>query len=102
MDAAFSDAVLGQALPEAAAIALQEASRARGDAQRELAALMRARALAAEHPAVLIALYRYHFYDHRPRPARDVARQALAVGAAALGLPTVWREVPAQARWAPQ
>ncbi len=97
MDAAFSDAVLGQALPDGAAAALQEASRARGDAQLELAALMRAQALAGEHPAVLIALYRYHFYGHRPRPARDVARRALVVGAAALGLPTVWREVPAQA-----
>jgi hypothetical protein len=59
-----------------------------------MAALMRAQAFAPEHPAVLIALYRHHFYGHRLALARDVARRALVVGAAALGLPRVWREVP--------
>ena len=59
-----------------------------------MAALMRAAALAPEHPAVLIALYRHHFYGHRLHAARDVARRALVVAAQALGLPTVWRDVP--------
>lgn len=90
----FDTAVLGGALPLAAEQALREASSARGDAAREGAALMRAQTLAPDHPAVLIALYRNHFYAQRLQPARAVARRALAVAAAALGLPDVWREVP--------
>lgn len=90
----FDDAVLGAGLPDAAHAALQEAGAHRGDEPRAMAALMRARRLAPDHPAVLIALYRHHFYGHRWAIARDVARQALVAGAAALGLPSVWREVP--------
>ena len=60
----------------------------------QMAALMRAQALAPDHPAVLIALYRHHFYSHRLPPARDVARRALVVGARALELPSLWRDVP--------
>lgn len=94
MDAGFDDAVLGLAVPPAVEAALAEASRARGDEVAAMAALMRAMALAPEHPAVLIALYRHHFYGHRPAIARDIARRALLVGARALKLPGVWREVP--------
>jgi hypothetical protein len=93
----FDAALLGLSLPAVAALALQEASALRGDAQAELAALMRAQAAAPEHPAVLIALYRYHFYGHRLQPARAVARRALVVGARALGLPELWRELPRSA-----
>ena len=99
MDAGFDvdDAVLGRGLPAAAEQALEEAGAARADAPRAMAALMRADALAPEHPAVLIALYRHHFYGHQLRPARDVARKALAIGAARLGLPLAWRDVPERA-----
>lgn len=97
MDADFDAAVLGLSLPEGVASALQEAGAHRGDAARTMSALMRAQALAPEHPAVLIAFYRHHFYGHRLALARDIARRALAVGAAALELPVVWREVPPQA-----
>ena len=90
----FDAAVLGQGLPGPAEAALNEAGRHRDDAPRAMAALMRAQALAPEHPAVLIAMYRHHFYGHRLAPARDVARRALRVGALALGLPEPWREVP--------
>jgi hypothetical protein len=90
----FDDAVLGQGLPPMAEAALREAGLHRGDAPRAMAALMRAQALAPEHPAVLIAMYRDHFYSHRLAPARDVARRALRIGAQALGLPELWREVP--------
>lgn len=90
----FDDAVLGHGLPAEAEAALREAGGARADAPEAMAALMRARTLAPEHPAVLIALYRHHFYGHRLRAARDIARQALAVGAANLGLPLLWRDVP--------
>lgn len=92
----FDDAVLGQGLPATVQLALQEASVSRGDPPRAMAALMRASSLAPDHPAVLIALYRHYFYSHHLRPARDVARKSLVVGARALGLPLLWREVPDQ------
>jgi len=98
LDLDFDAAVLGGALPPAAEAALKEAGAHRGsDAPRAMAALMRAQALAPDHPAVLIALYRHHFYGHRLAPARDIARRALRCGAEALGLPLNWREVPRRA-----
>lgn len=94
MDASFDTAVLGLGLPPEVEAALHEAGAQRADPPRAMAALMRAKALAPEHPAVLIAFYRHHFYGHRLAAARDIARRALVIGAAALGLPAVWREVP--------
>mgnify|MGYP000417364164 FL=1 len=92
---AFDIAVLGGGLPAAAEQALAAAGAQRSsDPAGAMALLMQAQALAPEHPAVLIAFYRHHFYGHRLPAARDVARRALVVGAAALGLPPVWREVP--------
>jgi hypothetical protein len=91
----FDHAVLGAGLPPAAEAALAEAGRLRSaDPPAAMAALMRASALAPEHPALLVAFYRHHFYGHRRAAARDVARRALVVGARALGLPALWREVP--------
>jgi hypothetical protein len=92
----FDTAVLGGALPADVEGALREAAARRSDPVQASAALMRASALAPEHPAVLIALYRHHFYSHRLPIARDVARRALVVAARALDLPAVWREVPRQ------
>lgn len=93
-DLDFDAAVLGQRLPVPVEEALKEAGAHRQDAVRAMAALMRAQLLAPEHPAVLIALYRHHFYGHRLALARDVARRALRAGAIALGLPECWRDVP--------
>jgi hypothetical protein len=91
----FDDAVLGHGLPPSAEAALAEAGdRRSSDPPAAMAALMRAQALAPEHPAVLIALYRHHFYGHRLAPARDVARRALVIAARALDLPPVWRMAP--------
>jgi len=90
----FDDAVLGHGLPAATEAALREAGSQRADPPRAMAALMRACTLSPEHPAVLIAFYRHYFYSHKLRLARAVARKALVVGARALGLPTLWRDVP--------
>ena len=90
----FDAAVLGHGLTHEVEAALREAGASRADPPRAMAALMRACALAPEHPAVLIAFYRHYFYGHRLRMARAVARRALAAGARALALPAVWREVP--------
>lgn len=91
----FDDAVLGAGLPPAAEQALAAAGERRSsDPAMAMALLMKAQALAPEHPAVLIAFYRHHFYGHRLSAARDVARRALVVGARALDLPPLWRDVP--------
>lgn len=92
----FDDAVLGLALPPAAEAVLQQAAALRHDPGAQQAVLARASQLAPGHPAVLIARYRAHFYGHRLEAARDVARSALALGAAALGLPAQWTEVAPQ------
>lgn len=92
---AFDTAVLGGGLPAAAEQALAAAGQHRSsNPALAMAQLMKAQALAPEHPAVLIAFYRHHFYGHRLQAARDVARRALVVGAAALNLPPLWRDVP--------
>ena len=57
------------------------------------APLARAEALAPESLAVLVALYRNHFYRHRLDDARTVALRALSVSAARLGWPADWREL---------
>lgn len=92
---AFDAAVLGGGLGAAAEQALAAAGRHRSsDPALAMALLMKAQALAPEHPAVLIAFYRHHFYGHRLGAARDVARRALVVAAQALQLPLLWRDVP--------
>ena len=94
-DDGFDLAVLGAGLPAEVESALALAGELRSkEPARAMASLMRARAMAPDHPAVIIAFYRHHFYGHRHAAARDVARQGLAVAAAALGLPTLWRAVP--------
>jgi hypothetical protein len=90
----FDDAVLGHGLPAATEAALREAGNQRADPPRAMAALMRACTLSPDHPAVLIAFYRHYFYSHKLRLARAVARKAMVVGAQALGLPPLWRDVP--------
>lgn len=93
----FDDAVLGAGLGADVEAALRAAGEQRSaNPPMAMAMLMRAQALAPEHPAVLIAFYRHHFYGHRLGAARDIARRALRVGAQALGLPVLWREVPAR------
>ncbi len=47
-----------------------------------------AAALAADHPAVLLAHYRYYLYKHRYEEAEHFARRCLAQVARELGLPS--------------
>jgi tetratricopeptide (TPR) repeat protein len=94
----FDDAVFGHGLPDAAADCIRDAGLARSrDSARALALLQRARELAPDHPATLIALYRFHFYGHRLAAARELALEALALGAGKLGLPEHWQQLAPQA-----
>jgi len=80
----FDAAVLGAGLCPEAQDLLARAGACRGNVELASALLDEAEALAAGHPAVLIARYRFHFYGHRLREAQGVARDALKMARQAL------------------
>lgn len=91
----FVDEIFGRGLDPAVAALIAEAGALRGShPERALQRLQEARTLAPSHPAPLIGLYRFHFYGHRLADAREIAEQALKLGAGMLGLPDDWRCVP--------
>lgn len=101
LDDALAAAVLtGGGLPPVAEHHLAEAGRAfRDDALAE-AHLKLAEAVAPDHAAVLIGLYRYYFYKGRPEQALEVAERCLAKAARDIGLARDWRQVaPGDARF---
>ena len=55
--------------------------------------LMRAYFLEPEHPLVLVALYRYFYYQHRLKDALLVAERVLLLFADKLALPGNWQEL---------
>lgn len=80
----FDSAVLGAGLPPEVERLIAAAGAVRSDRAAAEPLLLKARELAPHHPATLIALYRFHFYGHRLREAREVAKQSLDVARAAL------------------
>ncbi len=91
--AALIAAVLGAGLPVLAERHLRLASGAYADAGVAEAHLRQAQALAPNHAAVLIGLYRFYFYQHRLVEALDMARLCLTKASQDNGLPLDWREV---------
>jgi len=63
-----------------------------GDCDAE-AMLLRAYLLAPEQLVVLVALYRFYFYQHRLEDALLVANRALDVAGRRLDLPTQWQQL---------
>ncbi|TAN47341.1 MAG: hypothetical protein EPN21_17785 [Methylococcaceae bacterium] len=55
--------------------------------------LLQALAQAPHSLLVLVALYRYYYYQHRLSDALEVAHLALEVSARRLGIPTDWNEL---------
>lgn len=55
--------------------------------------LMEAYKIAPEHLMVLVALYRYYYYQHRLEDALHIAHQALAVSGRRLGFPPYWHQL---------
>lgn len=90
---AIAASVLGAGLPAAAERHLREA----GDAYHldDVAEthLLAALDIAPDHPAVLIGLYRFHFYKGHLLKALEVARKCLAMASSELGFASDWREV---------
>ncbi len=63
-----------------------------GDGEAE-AMLLRAYFLAPEQLTVLVALYRYYFYQHRLDDALRVADRAMNVAGRRLDLPAEWQQL---------
>lgn len=82
---AFAESALGGGLSGDVAALIAQAGTLRDRPDEALALLERARAAAPDHPAPLIALYRFHFYGHRLAQARAVGEDALSIARAALG-----------------
>ena len=55
--------------------------------------LLRANFIAPQHLVVLVALYRYYFYQHRLEDALLVAESTMAVVARRLNFPDSWRNL---------
>jgi tetratricopeptide (TPR) repeat protein len=94
-DALLADALLGHGLPEAAEYHLWEAGKAYHQDDVAEQHLREAQALAPDHAAVLIGLYRFYFYKGRLAEALDVAKVCLAKAARENNLAADWREVAA-------
>lgn len=90
-------AVLGAGLPPVAESLIARAGLVRDDADQALGLLEVARSLAPDHPACLIALYRFHFYGNRLLDARRVALNAIRVAGELMDFPEDWQHVPASA-----
>ncbi len=71
---------------------LLDAAACYGEAQAE-ALLLRAYFLAPEQLVVLVALYRYYFYQHRLDDALIVADRAMTLVAQRLDLPQKWQNL---------
>ncbi len=71
---------------------LREAGDCYGQAEAE-ALLLRAYFLAPEQLMVLVALYRYYFYQHRLEDALKVADRSLEVAGRRLDLPAHWQHL---------
>lgn len=83
--ARFAQSALGGGLAPEAAELVAEAGRLRERPDLALALLERARALEPDHPAPLIALYRFHFYGQRLAQARAAGEDALSIVKTVLG-----------------
>lgn len=58
--------------------------------------LLRAYFLEPEHPVVLVALYRFYYFQHCYADALEVAERVLKVYSKRLELPTKWQELTSQ------
>lgn len=75
--------------PQAGAL-IEQAAELYGEPEAEQR-LLKAYELAPEHPLVLVALYRFFYYQHRLQDALRIAERTLVIAARSLGLPEDWR-----------
>lgn len=94
-DGRFSDALLGEGLPPEAERHIKAAGLSYHLDDIAETHLQEAQALAPDHVAVLIGLYRFYFYKGRLEEALDIARSCLAKAARENNLPPDWRDTKA-------
>jgi tetratricopeptide (TPR) repeat protein len=94
-DALLADALLGGGLPDEAERHLWQAGFSYHLDKIAERHLRQAEALAPEHAAVLIGLYRFYFYKGRLAEALAVAKRCLVKAARENNLPADWGEVTA-------
>ncbi len=92
-DALLADALLGRGLPEEADYHLWEAAKSYHKDDVAEQHLREAQAIAPDHAAVLIGLYRFYFYKGRLAEALEVAKTCLAKAARENSLAPDWRDV---------
>jgi len=94
-DAALPAALLGEGLPPEVERHLRLAGLSYHLDDIAETHLREAQALAPDHAAVLIGLYRFYFYKGRLNETLDIARVCLKKAAADIHLPEDWRAVKA-------
>ncbi len=96
LDFEAEDLYFDEATSPAVTALLEEAAQRYADGEAELP-LLYAYLLAPRNLSVLVALYRFYYYQHRLEDTLVVADHALAVAAARLGLSADWQTLePAQ------
>jgi tetratricopeptide (TPR) repeat protein len=86
------DLYFDEVLDDEAKRCLDKASEHYGTDKAETA-LMRAYFLEPEHPMVLVALYRFYYYQHRLKESLMVAERVLKVIGQRLEFPKDWRDL---------
>jgi len=86
-------ALLGAGLPAAAERHLESAALLYADGESALEELRAAEAIAPQHPAVLIGLYRFYFYKGRLAECLEIAHVCLSEAARLNNLADDWRAV---------
>lgn len=81
-------------IPARAEALIKEASECYGSIEAELQ-LLRAYLLAPENLTVIVALYRYYYYQHRLEDALVIAQRALDVSGRAIYLSPNWEAITA-------
>ncbi|AGA91911.1 hypothetical protein Thimo_3233 [Thioflavicoccus mobilis 8321] len=94
LDFSGEDMYFDRPLPAGVADLLAVAAAQYGEAGAELG-LLRAYFLAPEHLSVLVALYRFYYYQQRYEDALIVADRAIGLAACELGLDPDWRRLTA-------
>ena len=79
-------------LVEQAVVFIEQAATEYGNSNVE-PLLLEAYKIAPEHLTVLVALYRYYYYQHRLEDALNIAHQALAVSGRRLKFPPQWNQL---------
>ena len=90
LDFAGENLYFEETLPSGVEDLIQQAGNDYGEGGAEQP-LLEALRLAPESLTVLVALYRFYYYQHRLEDALGIAKRALAITAKRLGIPLEWQ-----------